>query len=97
MELVRPEIVNSVPSEIEGVSPHREAAFFYGPFLRGHSLESLRRDIDVSPETVKRWKLMRHHDPWYEEALEVILPFRKRVLAIFESLITSEFSQVRQH
>ena len=97
MELVRPEIVNSVPSEIEGVSPHREAAFFYGLFLRGHSLESLRRDIDVSPETVKRWKLMRHHDPWYEEALEVILPFRKRVLAIFESLITSEFSQVRQH
>ena len=96
MELVRPEIVNSVPSEIEGVSPHREAAFFYGLFLRGHSLESLRRDIDVSPETVKRWKLMRHHDPWYEEALEVILPFRKRVLAIFESLITSEFNQVRQ-
>ena len=39
---------------------------------------------------------MRHHDPWYEEALVVILPFRKRVLAIFESLITSEFSQVRQ-
>ena len=97
MELVRPEIVNSVPSEIEGVSPHREAAFFYGLFLRGHSLESLRRDIDVAPETVARWKLMRHHDPWYEEALVVILPFRKRVLAIFESLITSEFSQVRQH
>ena len=96
LDIVRSEFVNTVPSEIEGVSPHREAAFFYGLFLRGHSLESLRRDIDVSPETVLRWKRMRHHDPWYEEALEVILPFRKQVLAIFESLITSEFNQVRQ-
>ena len=95
VETVRPELVNSVPSEIEGISPHREAAFFYGLFLRGHSLESLRRDIDVSPETVARWQLMRRHDPWYDEALEVILPFRKQVLAIFESLITSEFSQPR--
>lgn len=95
METIRPDLVSSVPSELEGVSAHREAAFFYGLFLRGHSLESLRRDIDVSPETVKNWQRMRHHDPWYEEALEVILPFRKQVLAIFESLITSEFSQPR--
>ena len=90
------ESLEPTTSELEGISPHREAAFFYGLFLRGHSLESLRRDIDVSPETVKRWQLMRHHDPWYTEALEVILPFRKRVLAIFESLITSEFNQPRQ-
>lgn len=95
IDTVRPELVNSVPSEIEGISPHREAAFFYGLFLRGHSLESLRRDIDVSPETVARWQLMRRHDPWYDEALAVILPFRKQVLAIFESLITSEFNQPR--
>jgi hypothetical protein len=39
---------------------------------------------------------MRSRDPWYREALEVILPFRKKVLAIFDSLVTSEFSQPRR-
>ena len=29
--------------------PQREAAFFYGLFLRGHSAEELRRDIEVPP------------------------------------------------
>jgi hypothetical protein len=29
--------------------PQREAAFFYGLFLRGHSVEQLRRDIEVPP------------------------------------------------
>jgi hypothetical protein len=28
--------------------PQREAAFFYGLFLRGHSPEQLRRDIEVT-------------------------------------------------
>ena len=27
--------------------PQREAAFFYGLFLRGHSAEELRRDIAI--------------------------------------------------
>ena len=95
LNAVRPGLAGRVPSELDGISPHREAAFFYGLFLRGHSLESLRRDIDVSPETVARWELLRGTDPWYHEALEVILPFRKKVLAIFESLITSEYNQPR--
>src|SRR3990172_11209485 len=80
-------------TDVSALSPHREAAFFYGLFLRGHSIESLRRDIDVSPETLARWQTLQHHDPWYREAIEIMVPFRKRVLAIFESLITSEFSQ----
>jgi len=96
LNTVRPELAGAVPSELDGISPQREAAFFYGLFLRGHSLESLRRDIDVAPETVARWQLLRGTDPWYREALEVILPFRKKVLAIFESLITSEFNQPRR-
>ena len=29
--------------------PQREAAFFYGLFLRGHSADELRRDIEVPP------------------------------------------------
>ncbi|OFW37771.1 MAG: hypothetical protein A3J28_01880 [Acidobacteria bacterium RIFCSPLOWO2_12_FULL_60_22] len=88
--------MDSLPTELTGLSPQREAAFFYGLFLRGHSIESLRRDIDVSPETLARWQTLQHHDPWYREAIEIMVPFRKRVLAIFESLITSEFSQPRR-
>ena len=74
-------------AEINGPAPEREARFFYGLFLRGHSLENLRGDIDVSNDVISHWKLMRNHDPWYREAVDVMLPFRKKVLAIFDSLI----------
>jgi len=77
-------------TEVSTLSPHREAAFFYGLFLRGHSIESLRRDIDIAPETLARWETLQHRDPLYREAIEVMVPYRKRVLAIFEALITSE-------
>ena len=85
--------MESLPTEINGLSPQREAAFFYGLFLRGHPLESLRKDIDVSEDVVSHWETMLNHDPWYREALEIMVPFRKRVLAIFDSLITSELQQ----
>ena len=84
--------IGTLPSEMNGLSPHREAAFFYGLFLRGHPLESLRQDIDVSPDVVAHWERLQWHDPWYREALEVVLPYRKRVLAIFETLISSELN-----
>jgi len=77
-------------TEVNTLSPHREAAFFYGLFLRGHSIESLRRDIDIAPETLARWETLQERDPLYREAIQVMVPYRKRVLAIFESLITSD-------
>ena len=82
-------------TEVSTLSPHREAAFFYGLFLRGHSLESLRRDIDIAPEVLARWEVLQHREPLYREAIEVMVPYRKRVLAIFESLITTELHQPR--
>src|SRR5262245_65168346 len=77
-------------AELNGLSPQREAAFFYGLFLRGHSVESLRRDIDVDPAMLAKWRKFGEREPLYREAVEIIVPYRKRVLAIFESLITSE-------
>lgn len=94
--LIAVSTMESLPTEINGLSPQREAAFFYGLFLRGHPLESLRRDIDVSEDVVSHWETMLNHDPWYREALEIMVPFRKRVLAIFDSLITSELHQPRR-
>src|SRR6516225_1332886 len=37
------------------LAPQREAAFFYGLFLRGHSLDSLRQDIDVPRGVIDKW------------------------------------------
>ena len=80
-------------AELNGLSPQREAAFFYGLFLRGHSVESLRRDIDVDPALLAKWRKIAEREPLYRDAIEIIVPYRKRVLAIFESLITSERRQ----
>ena len=93
MGLITVNNMDTLPNEVNGLSPQREAAFFYGLFLRGHPLENLRRDIDVSADVVSQWETMLRHDPWYREALEVMVPFRKQVLAIFDSLITSELHQ----
>ena len=70
--------------------PRYEAAFFYGLFLRGHSLQKLREDIDVPPRVRERWKRLADRDPWYQSTVERILSYRKNVLAIFDSLVYQE-------
>ena len=35
--------------------PQREAAFFYGLFLRGHHPDALRNDIRVPAEVLAKW------------------------------------------
>jgi hypothetical protein len=81
--------MESLAAEIYGASPEREARFFYGLFLRGHSIDNLRQDIDVSTAVVSHWKVMLNREPSYREALDVMLPFRKKVLEIFDGLIDS--------
>lgn len=70
--------------------PRHEAAFFYGLFLRGHPLQKLRADIDVSPEVLERWQRLAVIDPWYNVAVERMVNYRKEVLAIFDSLVFRE-------
>ena len=43
--------------------PQREAAFFYGLFLRGHSPEQLRRDIEVPPAVLAKWHREAEREP----------------------------------
>lgn len=76
--------------------PQREAAFFYGLFLRGHSVEDLRRDIDVPPDILARWTRLVEREPWYRESLDRMIAYRKHVLAIFDSLVLSELYLSRQ-
>jgi len=76
--------------DIDPLAPQREAALFYGLFLRGHSAESLRRDIDVPKKLLD--KLMRRHrnELAVREKLQRVYHFRKQVLAVFDELVTRE-------
>lgn len=67
--------------------PQREAAFFYGLFLRGHSPEELRRDIEVPAAVLAKWDRESVHEPHLREVLERVVNYRRHVLAIFENLI----------
>jgi len=76
-------------------SPQREAALFYGLFLRGHSIESLREQIDIPPKVFQKWMRAREYDQGFRDDLRRMYSYRKRVLAIFDSLVTSERANQR--
>lgn len=72
-------------------SPQREAAFFFGLFLRGHSADELRQDIDVPREIVAKWQRTPDDlEPGFGETARRVYEFRKQVLAIFNFLVSSE-------
>ena len=81
--------------EIDPLAPQREAAFFYGLFLRGHDVEALRQDIDVPRSMLDKW--MRAHDfeASFRESLHRVYSYRKQVLAIFDGLVLNEQNQPR--
>ena len=85
----------TAPNPIEDVLqefefPQREAAFFYGLFLRGHSAEQLRRDISVPATVLARWDKETVREPQLRPVLERIVQYRQHVLALFENLIVHD-------
>jgi hypothetical protein len=70
--------------------PQREAAFFYGLFLRGHSAEKLRQDIEVPPAVLAKWHREAEREPQLRSVFSRMLEYRRHVLAIFDSLVVSE-------
>jgi hypothetical protein len=83
--------------EIDPLAPQREAAIFYGLFLRGHSADSLRRDIDVPRPTLDKWLQPRRYEDGFRDSLRQMYSYRKKVLAIFDELVTKERFRVRVH
>ena len=57
--------------------PQREAAFFYGLFLRGHSAEQLRRDQERKDLQLSRVRIMNDLNsathPQHRKSLEAAL------------------------
>ena len=70
--------------------PQREAAFFYGLFLRGHSAADLRRDIEIPPAVLLKWHRESERDPSLRDVFTRMVEFRRHVLAIFQALVDFE-------
>ena len=75
--------------------PQREAAFFYGLFLRGHSADELRRDIRVPAAVLAKWDRESVRQPELRSVLERVVQYRQHVLAIFENLLCHDSTTQR--
>jgi hypothetical protein len=90
-------IATFVPTEViaDLEFPQREAAFFYGLFLRGHSAEQLRRDIQVPAAVLAKWHREAEREPELRDVFSRMVEYRRHVLAIFDTLIGSESQNAR--
>lgn len=79
----------------EADAPQREAALFYGLFLRGHPLEDLRQDIDIPMALLQKWMKSPLFEGRFRETLRGLYRYRKQVLAIFEQLVSNERNRQR--
>jgi hypothetical protein len=70
--------------------PQREAAFFYGLFLRGHPPEQLRRDIAVPASVLAKWHKDAEREPQLRCVFSRMVEYRRHVLAIFDTLVGSD-------
>jgi hypothetical protein len=83
--------------EFDPLAPQREAAMFYGLFLRGHSAESLRKDIDVPRPVLDKWLQPKRYESDFRHSLRRMYSYRKKVLAIFDELVLKERHRFRVH
>jgi hypothetical protein len=86
-------IAQFVPTEVinnDFEFPQREAAFFYGLFLRGHSADRLREDIQVPPAVLLKWHREAEREPELRDVFTRMVEYRRHVLAIFDLLVGSE-------
>ena len=81
--------------EFDPLAPQREAALFYGLFLRGHSAETLRRDIDVPRKLLNKLMFRHRNEQAVRQKLQRAFLYRKQVLSIFDALVTREQAQDR--
>lgn len=81
--------------ELDPLAPQREAAIFYGLFLRGHSADALRRDIDVPRPLLNKWLQPKRYEENFRISLRRMYTYRKKVLAIFDELVLKEKHRAR--
>jgi hypothetical protein len=77
------------------MAPQKEAAIFYGMFLRGYPAEALRQEIDIPKSVLDKWMRSPRFEPSFRDTLRRIYEYRKQVLAIFDELVFHERSRSR--
>lgn len=81
--------------DFDPMAVQKEAAMFYGLFLRGHHPDKLRADIDIPKPMIEKWLTRPSYDGGFREAVKRIYSFRKQVLAVFDELVDRERLRVR--
>lgn len=81
-------LASEITSDLE--FPQREAAFFYGLFLRGYSADKLRQDIEVPPAVLAKWHREAEREPQLKDIFTRMVEYRRHVLAIFDALVGSD-------
>ncbi|MBA3976448.1 MAG: hypothetical protein C0504_19750 [Candidatus Solibacter sp.] len=69
---------------------HKEAAMFYGLFLRGAPAEKLRRDIEIPRLMIEKWLSHPGYDTAFRDSARRVYEFRRKVLAVFDELVDRE-------
>src|SRR6266478_314110 len=77
------------------LAPQREAAFFYGLFLRGHPVDALRQDIDIPRPIIDKWAKAKDYQGAFRSDLDRVYQYRKQVLAIFEGLVSNDHGRMQ--
>jgi hypothetical protein len=88
MAAIAPVLAPEITSDLE--FPQREAALFYGLFLRGYSAEKLRQDIEVPPAVLAKWHREAEREPQLRDIFTRMVEYRRHVLAIFDALVGSD-------
>jgi len=81
--------------EFDPMAVQREAAMFYGLFLRGHSAEKLRQDIDIPHTMIQKWLTRKQYDAEFKNNVKRVYHFRRQVLAVFDELVDQERTKAR--
>jgi hypothetical protein len=64
-------------------------------FLRGHSVDDLRQDIDVPRTLLDKWLRAPDFEMPFRDSLQRVYSYRKQVLAIFDGLVMNEQNKPR--
>ena len=83
--------------DLDPLAPQREAAIFYGLFLRGHPADDLRRDIDVPRPLLDKCVEPQLYEGNFRDSLLLMYRYRNKVLSIFDELVLKEKHRVRIH
>lgn len=92
---LQPPVVLAPHDDFDPVDVQKEAAMFYGLFLRGHAPEDLRRDILIPRSIFERWNSHPLYDGEFRQNIRRIYNFRRQVLAVFDELVDQERVKAR--